>query len=49
MVRTSEVLVGVENLASILETARNMALAMTVVLLLLAMLALVISGIGRQR
>ena len=37
---------NVENLASILETARNISYAMTVVLLLIAMLALVISGIG---
>jgi putative ABC transport system permease protein len=36
----------VENLASILETARRVSLAMTVVLLLIATLALVISGVG---
>jgi putative ABC transport system permease protein len=36
----------VENLSSILEMSRRVSLAMTVVLLLIAMLALVISGIG---
>ncbi|HKV03778.1 MAG TPA: ABC transporter permease [Candidatus Acidoferrales bacterium] len=36
----------IENLSSILETSRNISLAMTVVLLLIAMLALLISGIG---
>ena len=36
----------VENLSSILETARSISLAMTIVLLLIAMLALLISGIG---
>ena len=36
----------VENLASILETARNISLAMTVVLVVIAMIALAISGIG---
>jgi putative ABC transport system permease protein len=36
----------VENLASILETARRVSLAMTIVLLLIAALALVISGVG---
>ena len=37
---------NVENLASILETAHNVSLAMTVVLILIALLALAISGIG---
>ncbi len=37
---------SVENLASILETARRVSFAMTVVLLLIATLALVISGVG---
>jgi len=37
---------NVQNLSSILETARSISLAMTVVLLLMAMLALVISGVG---
>ena len=36
----------VENLASILETAKRVSLAMTIVLLLIAALALVISGVG---
>jgi len=36
----------VENLASILETSRRISLAMTVVLLLVALVALVISGVG---
>ena len=36
----------VQNLSSILETSRRISLAMTIVLLLIAMLALVISGIG---
>ena len=36
----------VENLASILDTSRRISLAMTVVLLLVAMVALVISGVG---
>ena len=36
----------VENLDSILETARRVSLAMTIVLLLIAALALVISGVG---
>jgi putative ABC transport system permease protein len=36
----------VENLVSILETSRRVSLAMTVVLLLVAMVALVISGVG---
>jgi putative ABC transport system permease protein len=36
----------VENLASILETARRVSLAMTIVLLLIATLALIISGVG---
>ena len=35
-----------ENLSSILEMSRRISLAMTIVLLLIAMLALVISGIG---
>ena len=37
---------NVENLASILETSRRISLAMTIVLLLVAMVALVISGVG---
>ena len=37
---------NVQNLTSILQTARNISLALTVVLLLIAMLALLISGIG---
>lgn len=37
---------SVDNLSSILETARYISLALTVVLLLIAMIALVISGIG---
>jgi putative ABC transport system permease protein len=37
---------NVQNLASILETARNISLALTIVLLLIAMMALLISGIG---
>ena len=37
---------NVQNLASILQTARNISIALTIVLLLIAMLALVISGIG---
>ncbi|HEV2421692.1 MAG TPA: ABC transporter permease [Candidatus Acidoferrales bacterium] len=37
---------SVQNLSSILETARHIALALTIVLLLIAMIALVISGIG---
>jgi putative ABC transport system permease protein len=37
---------NVQNLASILQTARNISVALTVVLLLIALLALVISGIG---
>ena len=36
----------VQNLASILETARNISLAMTIVLVVIAMIALAISGIG---
>lgn len=36
----------VENLTSILETSRRISLAMTVVLLLVAMVALLISGVG---
>jgi putative ABC transport system permease protein len=36
----------VQNLSSILETSRRISLAMTIVLLLVAMLALLISGIG---
>jgi len=36
----------VENLGGILETARNMATALTVVLILIALIALAISGIG---
>jgi putative ABC transport system permease protein len=41
-----EVEYDVENLSSILETARRISFAMTIVLLLVAMLALLISGIG---
>jgi len=41
-----EVEYDVQNLSSILETSRRISLAMTIVLLLIAMLALVISGIG---
>jgi putative ABC transport system permease protein len=37
---------NVENLSSILETSRRISLALTIVLLLVAMLALLISGIG---
>ena len=37
---------NVQNLTSILQTARNISMALTIVLLLIAMLALVISGIG---
>jgi putative ABC transport system permease protein len=37
---------GVQNLSSILETSRRISIAMTVVLLFIAVLALVISGIG---
>lgn len=37
---------SVQNLSSILETARHISLALTIVLLLIAMIALVISGIG---
>jgi putative ABC transport system permease protein len=37
---------SVQNLSSILETARYISLALTIVLLLIAMIALVISGIG---
>jgi putative ABC transport system permease protein len=37
---------NVQNLASILQTARNISVALTVVLLLIALLALVVSGIG---
>ena len=37
---------SVQNLASILQTARSISTALTVVLLLIALLALVISGIG---
>jgi putative ABC transport system permease protein len=37
---------NVQNLASILETSRRISLALTIVLLLVALLALVISGIG---
>ena len=37
---------SVDNLSSILETARHISLALTIVLLLIAMIALVISGIG---
>ena len=36
----------VENLSSILETSRRISLAMTIVLLLVAMVALLISGVG---
>lgn len=36
----------VQNLSSILETARHISLALTIVLLLIAMIALLISGIG---
>jgi putative ABC transport system permease protein len=36
----------IENLSAILETSRRISLAMTIVLLLVAMLALLISGIG---
>jgi putative ABC transport system permease protein len=36
----------VENLSSILETSRRISVAMTIVLLLIAMLALLISGVG---
>ena len=36
----------VQNLSSILETSRRISLALTIVLLLVAMLALLISGIG---
>ncbi len=42
----AEVAYNVQNQASILETASNISLAMTIVLLLIAALALVISGIG---
>jgi putative ABC transport system permease protein len=41
-----EVTYAVENLTSILETAHNISVAMTVVLLFVAALALLISGIG---
>jgi putative ABC transport system permease protein len=41
-----EVEYDVQNLSSILETSRRISLAMTIVLLLIAMMALVISGIG---
>jgi putative ABC transport system permease protein len=41
-----EVEYDVQNLSSILETSRRISLAMTIVLLLIALLALVISGIG---
>ncbi|HXU49732.1 MAG TPA: FtsX-like permease family protein, partial [Candidatus Binatia bacterium] len=41
-----EVTYAVENLTSILETARNISRAMTIVLLFVAALALLISGIG---
>jgi putative ABC transport system permease protein len=37
---------SVQNLSSILETARHISLALTIVLLLVAMVALLISGIG---
>jgi putative ABC transport system permease protein len=37
---------SVQNLSSILETARHISLALTIVLLLIAMIALLISGIG---
>jgi putative ABC transport system permease protein len=36
----------IQNLSSILETARHISLAMTVVLIIIAMIALAISGIG---
>jgi putative ABC transport system permease protein len=36
----------VQNLTSILETARNISLAMTIILILVALIALTISGIG---
>jgi putative ABC transport system permease protein len=36
----------IQNLSSILETSRRISLAMTIVLLVIAMLALLISGIG---
>jgi putative ABC transport system permease protein len=42
----AEAAYNVQNQASILETASNISLAMTIVLLLIAALALVISGIG---
>ncbi len=42
----SEADYNVQNLTSILQIARNISLAMTVVLILIAMLALTISGIG---
>jgi putative ABC transport system permease protein len=42
----SEVEYEIQNLSSILETSRRVSLAMTIVLLLIAMMALVISGIG---
>ena len=42
----SEAEYEVQNVTSILETSRRISLAMTIVLLLVAMLALVISGIG---
>jgi putative ABC transport system permease protein len=42
----SEAEYEVENVSSILETSHRISLAMTIVLLLIAMLALVISGIG---
>ncbi|HUA01605.1 MAG TPA: ABC transporter permease [Candidatus Aquilonibacter sp.] len=41
-----EVEYDVQNLSSILETSRRISLAMTIVLLLIALMALVISGIG---
>jgi putative ABC transport system permease protein len=41
-----EVEYDVQNLSSILETSRQISLAMTIVLLLIALLALIISGIG---
>lgn len=41
-----EVEYEIQNLSSILETSRRISLAMTIVLLLIAMMALVISGIG---
>jgi putative ABC transport system permease protein len=37
---------SVQNLSSILETARHISLALTIVLLLIAMIALLVSGIG---